>query len=187
MARPLLRNEAWFFGYGSLLWNPDFRYAERLPAHLPGYRRWFCRYSFHYRGTAEKPGLVIGLIPGGSCAGVVYRVEPADVQETLQRLDAREQPGYLRKRTSVMLPRGHSPRFVEAWFYLPNPEDPSYFGQQDEATLVRLTAEGAGSRGTSYDYLHAMLLELQVLGVREQALERIVRQAAALRGQACQI
>jgi cation transport protein ChaC len=53
--------QPWIFGYGSLMWKPGFPFVERRKAHLPGYRRAFCRYSFRHRGTPQRPGLVIGL------------------------------------------------------------------------------------------------------------------------------
>ena len=55
------------FAYGSLIWNTDFPVAERAMARAYGYHRSFCVYSFHYRGTRERPGLVLGLDRGGSC------------------------------------------------------------------------------------------------------------------------
>ena len=54
----------WLFAYGSIMWNPGFAYAESAPALLRGWHRAFCIYSYRYRGTPEKPGLVLGLIVG---------------------------------------------------------------------------------------------------------------------------
>ena len=51
----------WVFGYGSLMWNPGFAFAERVPAVLVGYARSFCMWSIHHRGTPEEPGLVLAL------------------------------------------------------------------------------------------------------------------------------
>lgn len=51
----------WVFGYGSLMWNPGFSALHWEPATLQGYQRRFCIYSTHYRGTPDRPGLVLGL------------------------------------------------------------------------------------------------------------------------------
>ena len=64
----------WVFAYGSLLWNPLFPFEDARPAMLSGRRRRFCLWSLASRGTANQPGLVLGLDRGGSCQGVVYRL-----------------------------------------------------------------------------------------------------------------
>ena len=64
----------WVFGYGSLMWNPGFAAPETSPARLQGWHRAFCIYSEHYRGTPQKPGLILGLLPGGSCRGLAHRL-----------------------------------------------------------------------------------------------------------------
>src|SRR5215469_4449876 len=69
--------DLWIFGYGSLMWNPGFPHAEAQPALLHGFHRAFCVYSSRYRGTPERPGLVLGLDRGGACKGVAFRVPSA--------------------------------------------------------------------------------------------------------------
>ena len=73
--------DRWVFGYGSLMWRPGFAFIERRTAVLHGRRRAFCIYSVHHRGTYERPGLVLGLAPGGSVRGAAYRVADADWPE----------------------------------------------------------------------------------------------------------
>ena len=57
--------DLWVFGYGSLMWRPDFDYLERRSARIHGWRRSLCILSHVYRGTPERPGLVLGLDRGG--------------------------------------------------------------------------------------------------------------------------
>src|SRR2546423_1341337 len=64
------------FAYGSLIWDPESCTAEAEPALLRGYHRSFCLYSYDYRGTSGRPGLVLGLDRGGSCRGVMLRLAP---------------------------------------------------------------------------------------------------------------
>jgi cation transport protein ChaC len=47
----------WVFGYGSLIWNPAFHFAERRTARIHGFHRQFCLLSRTRRGTPERPGL----------------------------------------------------------------------------------------------------------------------------------
>jgi cation transport protein ChaC len=83
--------ELWVFGYGSLMWRPDFDFSEQAPAALIGAHRSLCIYSFHHRGTPDHPGLVLGLDEGGACRGVAFRVAPDKAEPTLAYLREREQ------------------------------------------------------------------------------------------------
>ena len=112
-------SELWVFGYGSLMWNPGFEFAEQAPAALIGAHRSLCIYSFHHRGTPESPGLVLGLDEGGACRGVAFRVEAAGSEATLAYLREREQVTevYVEAFRPVSLLDG-SGRELEALCYL---------------------------------------------------------------------
>ena len=64
----------WLFGYGSLIWNPAFAFAEQVPAFVRGWHRRFCLWMPMGRGTPEQPGLMLALDRGGGCRGVAFRV-----------------------------------------------------------------------------------------------------------------
>ena len=74
----------WVFGYGSLMWNPGFATPETRAARLHGWHRALCIYSEHYRGTPKQPGLILGLLPGGSCRGLAHRL-PAERYDAVRR------------------------------------------------------------------------------------------------------
>src|SRR5438094_5362118 len=98
----------WLFAYGSLMWNPEMPFAERRPSLLRGWHRSFCLYSRDYRGTPERPGLVLGLDRGGSPRGIAYRLPADSLGTAIDQVWAREMAGevYRMRPVSVMTPQG---------------------------------------------------------------------------------
>ncbi|KAK6037075.1 ChaC-like protein [Cooperia oncophora] len=86
----------WIFGYGSLLWNPNFPFVQQLPGVVPGYARRFWQLSPDHRGTPEKPGRTVTLVPDEKsvCWGIAFEVAEEDVASTRKYLDFREKAGY---------------------------------------------------------------------------------------------
>ncbi len=64
----------WLFGYGSLMWNPAFSFAERRIGTLRGWHRRFCLWLRLGRGTPERPGLMLALDRGGTTRGIAFRL-----------------------------------------------------------------------------------------------------------------
>lgn len=174
-ARPL-----WVFGYGSLMWQPGFAFVEARRARLEGYRRAFCVYSLHYRGTQARPGLVLGLARGGNCEGVAFRVAEEDAAGVRSYLHARELIyGVYRE---AMLPADLMgepasadgiPERVDVLTYVAEPCHPSYAGAlplQRQAGIIRAAR---GVAGSNLVYLAATLRKLAALGIRQRDLERL--------------
>src|SRR6186713_402496 len=82
--------DLWIFGYGSLIWRPDFEFAERRAAKVHGWHRALKMWSRINRGTPERPGLVFGMLSGGCCQGMVFRIPRAHGRAVLATLWARE-------------------------------------------------------------------------------------------------
>ena len=61
--------DLWIFGYGSLIWRPDFDYAERRPAKVHGWHRALKMWSRINRGTPERPGAGVYLAYCAKCHG----------------------------------------------------------------------------------------------------------------------
>jgi cation transport protein ChaC len=168
----------WLFAYGSLMWNPEFDYAEARPGLLHGYHRRFCLYSRDYRGTPERPGLVLGLDRGGSCHGIAYRLPPDNVGETLDRIWAREMTGrvYEMRRVEIRTPQG--PVTAQACVVRRGSQD--YAGRLSPDAAAALLASAVGGRGTGRDYLANTVRHLEALGIRDGLLRRIEARIAAL-------
>jgi len=167
----------WVFGYGSLMWHPGFPHLEVRPGRLHGYHRHFCVYSHVYRGTRNRPGLVLGLDRGGSCAGLAYRVPAAEAVETMDYLYEREMI------TAVYLPKwvrigtGEGP--VRAATFIVDTDHEQYAGRLPPERIVELILQGTGSSGPCLDYLENTVRHLRALGLRDQPLERLRRLVAA--------
>jgi glutathione-specific gamma-glutamylcyclotransferase len=168
-------HDLWVFGYGSLMWRPDFAFVERRRARVAGYRRCFCIYSVHHRGSAARPGMVLGLDRGGACEGIAYRVAAADATATVGYLRARELVNgvYREAHLPVEITEGEN-REVLALTYIVERAHPSYAGQLPIETQARLIRGGRGVSGVNLDYLISTLRHLAELGIRERELERVL-------------
>jgi cation transport protein ChaC len=168
--------DVWFFAYGSLMWDPGFPYEEQQPAHLRGYHRTFCVNSRTYRGTAARPGLVLGLDRGGACIGRAYRVAADRRTAVAWYLEERELPEdiYICRPVPVTTPVGR----VSAYAFVVNRHHFLYTGKLSDADIVARLATCAGSRGTNRAYLENTVRHLDELGIREGRLHRILRAVA---------
>jgi cation transport protein ChaC len=165
--------ERWVFGYGSLMWRPGFAYVERAAATLHGRRRAFCIYSVHHRGTYERPGLVLGLAPGGATRGAAFRVAEADWPQVYAYLLEREQPTetYIEARRAVRLADG---RRVEALVFLSDERHAQWAGNLSVERQAELIAGARGLSGPNIDYLRDLVGHLREEGVRDQAMEHLL-------------
>ena len=172
--------DLWVFGYGSLMWNPGFPFAEQRAARLVGHHRAFCIYSTHHRGSHEKPGLVLGLDRGGSCLGQAYRVAPEHRREVLVYLRQREQGSgvYREARVSLELAddggTGFATGITDGKAFIVEPRHPSYTGVMTIAEQARLIRAARGRSGPNVEYLVNTWRQLNAAGIRDRNLDRIV-------------
>ncbi|MEL6623366.1 MAG: gamma-glutamylcyclotransferase [Pseudomonadota bacterium] len=174
------RRDLWIFGYGSLMWRPGFPYLEAVRAVLVGYRRAFCVYSTHHRGTAQRPGLVLGLDQGGVCHGLAFRIAFENNAAVLAYLRAREQINGVYREVLVPLdlhdesgPRGT----CDAVTYVVERAHPSYAGQLSVQSQARLIRGAVGRSGPNIDYLANTLRRATSLGLDARDLRRVMTAA----------
>lgn len=169
--------DLWLFGYASLIWKPEFDFAEQRDATVRGWHRALKMWSRVNRGTPEVPGLVFGLLSGGSCKGVVFRIERVRVEDTLARLWQREMV------TGVYDPRWlpcHTPAGpVRALAFTLSRRSPHHTGVLDEAHYRRIFAVAAGHCGTTRDYAERTYAQLRAMGIEDRALARLLRLSQA--------
>jgi cation transport protein ChaC len=151
---------AWVFGYGSLIYKVDFPYLRREVASIRGWQRRFWQGSHDHRGTPERPGRVVTLIPapGVICRGVAYLVEHA----VFDHLDHREKNGYQRHEVAIELAAGAGP--VSGVLYVAAPDNPAFLGEAPMHEIASHIAGAHGPSGSNIDYLLQLATALRELG-----------------------
>jgi len=163
--------DLWVFGYGSLMWRPDFEFLERVEARLVGLHRALCVFSFVHRGTPERPGLVLGLDRGGACRGIAYRVAASARTKTIDYLRAREQVTsvYIETMRRIEL-EDEARRQVRALCYTVDRGHVQYAGRLTLAEQLHYVRQGHGRSGADRDYVLETVRALETLGYRETEL-----------------
>ncbi|MGF1476981.1 MAG: gamma-glutamylcyclotransferase [Geminicoccaceae bacterium] len=162
------KSTVWVFGYGSLIWNPCFDYVDRRKGKIHGYHRAFSLWTPVGRGSPDNPGLVLGLVPGGSCTGAVIGIEPAKAQSELRVLWRREMVGRAYHPRWVTLKTAE--RSIRAIAFVMNRDHERFADDAPAEQIIHALATAEGPLGSSYAYLASTLEHLEEMGFRERAL-----------------
>ena len=164
----------WVFGYGSLMWRPDFAHSFRCKALLRGWRRSLCVYSHVYRGSPERPGLVLGLDRGGACHGVAFRVDAALREKTIRYLRDREQATavYVERTIPIRLESG---KRVLGLTYVADRLHHQYAGRLSREAMLEIVRAGSGKSGKNAHYILETNDHLLAMGVRDNDLSGSTR------------
>lgn len=174
-----MTTRCWIFGYGSLIWRPDFAYVARRPACLRGWMRRFWQASPDHRGVPAAPGRVVTLRrrPGGTCWGMAYRLEGDAGERVLAQLDFREKAGYERYEDWLRVADGSR---IRGLFYVAPPGNPDDLGPAPLAEIARQVCMAVGPSGSNVDYVVRLDEALAGLGIVDshvQGLAKIVGRA----------
>jgi glutathione-specific gamma-glutamylcyclotransferase len=168
--------DVWIFGYGSLIWNPVVEFRERRSARVYGWHRRLCLMTRVARGTPACPGLMLGLVRGGSCAGVALRLAAAqrehelDLLWHLEMVDDAYRPVWVRAQTA--LGRIHAIAFVA------NPLHRRYALPMNDGDAARMVASARGQFGLCMEYVSNTVSHLRGMGISDVRLTRIGALAA---------
>jgi len=167
----------WVFGYGSLMWKQGFPFVECRPARVAGLRRAFCIWSHNYRGTPERPGLVLGLARldraagAAECAGRAFRIADSDREAVIDYLWEREM------NTGI-----YEPEILDAWTpggplpvhaFVVDGTHRQYAGHLTEEERADLIARAEGCMGPNRDYLFNTVSQLQDIGLTDPDLSTL--------------
>ena len=176
-AAALPAGDMWVFAYGSLMWRPVFPAMRAVRAHIHGYHRDLCVWSWVHRGNRAHPGLVLGLDRGGSCVGIAHRVDAAKREAVIAYLYARELV------TDVYVPVLRSIRIdgegvAPALAFVVDRRHPQYAGRVASALAARTVRHARGESGANIEYFANTMAHLDELGIHCPRLERIRRALA---------
>ncbi|WP_108522704.1 gamma-glutamylcyclotransferase [Bradyrhizobium algeriense] len=166
-------SDVWLFGYGSLLWKPVCEFSESRIATVRGWHRAFCYRVARFRGTRDKPGLMLALDRGGSCKGMIFKLPPDQVSASLNALFRREM---------MVKPAANVPRWmtaetdegpIRALSIVVNRESPHYSGTLALEEAANILASAAGHWGSCAEYLRETVFRLEELGIHDESLWRL--------------
>ena len=166
--------EVWVFAYGSLIWNPEFSFVEERLGLAHGWHRLFCLGWVHlYRGTPERPGIMLALDRGGSCRGVAFRLPTDAVEASLIPLLRREMPikgpAIPARWLTVRTDQGD----IRAITFPISRSSEAYLPDLTEEVVVEALATAAGERGSMAEYLHSTVSHLEQRGIHDRYLWRL--------------
>ena len=163
--------DLWIFGYGSLIWRPEFDFIEQRAASLQGYHRSLCLWSRINRGTPEIPGLVFGLEQSGACQGMVFKIPSQNVEQTFDAVWKREMGtgAYLPRWLNCETQQGA----VAAMAFVIDQNGPAYVKQPPEDDLVDIICRAHGTYGSCFDYVTQTAVSLKAAGICDEQLANL--------------
>lgn len=179
----------WIFGYGSLVWRPEFPHLRACPAFIRGYVRRFWQGSTDHRGRPGRPGRVVTLLSedhealarNGSplteaCWGTAYEIPSSDPENVLGALDHRERGGYERVEVEITLASRSAGRVGERGgesvrtlgvVYIAGPENVNYLGAAPIREIAMQVANASGPSGANPEYVFELARSLREMGVTD--------------------
>ncbi|MFN3273639.1 MAG: gamma-glutamylcyclotransferase [Paracoccus sp. (in: a-proteobacteria)] len=154
------------FAYGSLIWNPGFEVQDRRRATAVGWHRDFSLSLDHFRGTPERPGLMLALSSGGHCEGLVLDITEGTEAASLRTILRRELVAHELAANAcwidVETDRGRESALT---FYADPVDTPvARLTVQEQA---RRLATAAGAAGSGAEYLLRTARGLDELGIHD--------------------
>ena len=181
MAQHVPGTELWVFGYGSLMWNPAIQVDESLPARIEGFHRSFCMRLMFGRAMPDNQGLMLCLVPGGTCAGIAHRIAPEHVESESRILWMREMLSGAYVPTWVDIDLGA--RRVRGVTFVINTTHPRYLPDLAHDEKAKRIAKAEGHLGTNRDYLYRTVAALEGAGLKDHYIDDIHARVRALTDQ----
>jgi cation transport protein ChaC len=166
-----IKNDIWVFAYGSLLWKPGFKYIDSKIGTLNGYHRDFCVKAHSHRGTPDRCGLVLSIIKGGTCQGILYKVKESNWDSVLDYLCQREMKTepYLLKCLTVNCEDAD----VQAYSFIIDINSSHYIDNLNPEEKANIINKAHGCSGSNKEYFLKTLERLNEMDISEEKLNSI--------------
>ncbi|MDR3399555.1 MAG: gamma-glutamylcyclotransferase [Pandoraea sp.] len=170
--RPGRGNDVWIFAYGSLMWNPAVKFDARRVASLDNWHRAFCLRMEAGRATAERPGRMLALRPGGSTQGLALRLAADTLDEELRLVWVREMVlgSYRPTWVSLALEGGET---VDGIAFVADESRDQYESDASVATVAPLIHQAHGRFGSNAEYLSKLHAALHAWGLRDPYVQTL--------------
>mgnify|MGYP006093251123 FL=1 len=172
-------SDVWVFGYGSLVWRPDFPFEETRVATIDGWGRRFWQGSTDHRGIPGEPGRVVTLIedPSAVCWGRAYLISAQSRDEVISHLDYREKGGYSLHHTEMAFP-GTDHRPADGLIYIATPGNPNWLGEAPLPEIAAQVLSSKGPSGQNTEYVEELARALAEIGAEDPHVFDLARHVA---------
>jgi cation transport protein ChaC len=173
-----VQSDLWIFGYGSLIFRPDFPFVSRCEGFIAGWSRRFWQASPDHRGTPTDPGRVATIIacPGARCWGVAYCVAESESARVLAYLDERECGGYSRRMLPFESTRRETREVIaDVLVYIADHTSPNYVGPEETHHTAARVRNACGLMGPNRDYVRRLAEALAQMGADDSHVFELAR------------
>ncbi len=168
--------DLWIFAYGSLIWNPALDFEEQRRCVVYGLQKKFCFWTTISRGTEEQPGLMLGLVEGGQCNGLAYRIDRKKAATELDVLFRREMALFVYIPTWSEAYCEKTDTYFTTLTFVADPANERFVNHLTQAETARTIATATGPLGKNCDYLFQLSKNLRDLEFDEEELDALERQ-----------
>lgn len=159
--------DLYVFAYGSLMWDPAFRFSEVRKARLLNYsRRFILKDTGGARGTEERPGLMAALDVGDACDGLLFKIAQAHVDEETEILWRREMVGPAYRPVFVDIEIND--HIYSALTFVADHSAEVICGNLTWDQQIEYLSTGTGFLGSSLDYLTNIAQQFDCLGIADE-------------------
>jgi len=173
--------DAWLFGYGSLVWRPNFPFVKRQIATIDGWSRRFWQGSTDHRGVPGAPGRVVTLIKDtrAVCWGCAYYIEGAVRETVFDYLNIREKGGYSLEEVDITFP-DEGGKVVKGLIYLAGSENPDWLGDASLDEIAHQICISRGPSGANDQYVKELARALDELGAKDEHVSAVLNRVLVL-------